>query len=146
MRLILSPAPLQKIWDILKQLPASIKLPFCSALAWILLGCSLSIISSALRRCWLTKSTSALSTQGVSPWKILPTAQSRCARSLCPEGASYCHTPIYQLKLPQNLLIGLIRRKPAFGQEVTTERILFPKGQDCLVPGDQVTARLARQR
>lgn len=44
-----------------------------------------------------------------------------------------------QLKLPENLLVGLIRRKPAFGEEMTTEKIIFPRGHDYLLPGDEVT-------
>lgn len=44
-----------------------------------------------------------------------------------------------ELKLPENLLIGLIRRKPSFGEEMTTEKIIFPRGQDFLLPGDEVT-------
>lgn len=44
-----------------------------------------------------------------------------------------------ELKLPENLLVGLIRRKPCFGEEMTTEKIIFPRGHDSLLPGDEVT-------
>ncbi|MBI3508966.1 MAG: NAD-binding protein, partial [Chlamydiia bacterium] len=43
-------------------------------------------------------------------------------------------TPIRELNLPQDLIIGLIRRKMTEG-----ERILFPHGNDSLLPGDEVT-------
>lgn len=47
--------------------------------------------------------------------------------------------PLAELKLPENLLVGLIRRKPIFGEEITSAKIIFPRGQDRLLPGDEVT-------
>lgn len=42
--------------------------------------------------------------------------------------------PISDLKLPDTLIAGLIRRKLSFG-----EKILFPRGHDQILPGDEVT-------
>ncbi len=42
--------------------------------------------------------------------------------------------PIKDLNLPESLIIGLIRRKMAEG-----EKILFPHGEDHILPGDEVT-------
>ena len=58
---------------------------------------------------------------------------------ILPENSPLGHKPLSDLKLPENLLIGLIRRKPAFGEEMTSEKIIFPRGQDFLLPGDEVT-------
>ncbi len=58
---------------------------------------------------------------------------------IIPENSGVSNKSIAQLKLPESLLVGLIRRKPAFGEEMTTERIIFPRGQDFLLPGDEVT-------
>ncbi len=44
-----------------------------------------------------------------------------------------------ELKLPENLLIGLIRRKPTHGEEMAPERVIFPRGHDYLMPGDEAT-------
>jgi trk/ktr system potassium uptake protein len=43
-------------------------------------------------------------------------------------------TCIRDLKLPNDLIVGLIRRKMAEG-----EKILFPHGEDHILPGDEVT-------
>lgn len=43
-------------------------------------------------------------------------------------------TPIRDLALPDDLIVGLIRRKVAGGEE-----IIFPHGEDHLLPGDEVT-------
>jgi len=51
------------------------------------------------------------------------------------EASPLLHRPIAALKLPEKLLIGLIRRK----QKSLEESIIFPKGQDVLLPGDEVT-------
>lgn len=55
------------------------------------------------------------------------------------ENSRLSKQPICELKLPENLLVGLIRRKPAFGEEISSEKIIFPRGQDFLLPGDEVT-------
>ena len=43
-------------------------------------------------------------------------------------------TNIRDLKLPEDLIVGLVRRKMAEG-----EKILFPHGEDHILPGDEVT-------
>jgi trk system potassium uptake protein TrkA len=58
---------------------------------------------------------------------------------IVPEGSPFSRHPISMLKLPENLLIGLIRRKPAAGEEMLTHKIIFPRGQDYLLPGDEAT-------
>lgn len=58
---------------------------------------------------------------------------------IIPESSRMIKQPLSQLKLPENLLVGLIRRKPPFGEEIGTERIIFPRGQDLLLPNDEVT-------
>lgn len=57
---------------------------------------------------------------------------------IMPEHHLLCHHPLCELKLPENLLIGLIRRKSTV-EEDAFEKIIFPRGQDCLLPGDEVT-------
>ena len=58
---------------------------------------------------------------------------------IIPDGSHLSKSPISELKLPENLLVGLIRRKPAFGEEMSTEQVLFPRGHDFLLPRDEVT-------
>ncbi|MBS0604848.1 MAG: Trk system potassium transporter TrkA [Verrucomicrobia bacterium] len=58
---------------------------------------------------------------------------------IIPENSALSKQSLSELKLPENLLIGLIRRKPTFGEEIVTERIIFPRGQDFLLPGDEAT-------
>jgi trk system potassium uptake protein len=58
---------------------------------------------------------------------------------IIPENSYLSKHSLSELKLPESLLVGLIRRKPAFGEEMTTERIIFPRGHDFLLPGDEVT-------
>jgi trk system potassium uptake protein TrkA len=55
------------------------------------------------------------------------------------ENSPLSKSSISELKLPENLLIGLIRRKPAYGEEMAPERIIFPRGHDHLLPGDEAT-------
>ncbi len=55
------------------------------------------------------------------------------------ENSPLSKSSISELKLPENLLIGLIRRKPAYGEEMASERIIFPRGHDHLLPGDEAT-------
>ncbi len=58
---------------------------------------------------------------------------------MIPENSPFSKYCLSELKLPENLLVGLIRRKPAFGEEMATEKIIFPRGQDYLMPGDEAT-------
>jgi trk system potassium uptake protein len=58
---------------------------------------------------------------------------------IIPEHSDLSNRSISELNLPDNLLVGLIRRKPAFGEEIAAERIIFPRGHDFLLPGDEVT-------
>jgi trk system potassium uptake protein TrkA len=58
---------------------------------------------------------------------------------IIPENCRLSKHCLSESKLPENLLAGLIRRKPAFGEEMTTEKIIFPRGHDFLLPGDEVT-------
>ena len=57
---------------------------------------------------------------------------------IIPENSKLSNQPLSELKLPESLLVGLIRRKPTFGEEIA-DRIIFPRGQDFLLPGDEVT-------
>ncbi|HUD01955.1 MAG TPA: Trk system potassium transporter TrkA [Rhabdochlamydiaceae bacterium] len=54
---------------------------------------------------------------------------------IIPSNFQYSGVPLAQVKLTNNLLIGLIRRKLAGGKET----FIFPKGQDHLIPGDEAT-------
>ncbi len=58
---------------------------------------------------------------------------------IIPEGSPLGREPLSSLKLPDNLLVGLIRRKSGLGEEMSKERIIFPRGQDFLLPGDEAT-------
>ena len=52
-----------------------------------------------------------------------------------PANFQYSGIPLSQVEMSKNLLIGLIRRKIAGGQET----FIFPKGHDHLIPGDEAT-------
>jgi len=52
-----------------------------------------------------------------------------------PENFSQMGKPLSQVDLTENILVGLIRRKIA-GEK---EQIIFPRGQDLLLPGDEAT-------
>ncbi len=57
-----------------------------------------------------------------------------------PENCELANQPISALKLPENLLIGIIERKPPFGEDsLMTQQIIFPRGNDRLMPGDEAT-------
>lgn len=58
---------------------------------------------------------------------------------IIPEGSHLSRQSISHLNLPEGLLVGLIRRKPTLGGEAGPERIIFPRGQDFLLSGDEVT-------
>jgi trk system potassium uptake protein len=53
---------------------------------------------------------------------------------IIPEQFQFTGIPLSQINLNDNLLIGLIRRKIGSG-----ETIIFPRGQDHLMPGDEAT-------
>jgi len=55
------------------------------------------------------------------------------------EKCTRTHCPLSELNLPENLLIGLIHRKPAPGEDLSKARLIFPRGYDILLPGDEVT-------
>jgi trk system potassium uptake protein TrkA len=54
---------------------------------------------------------------------------------IIPQDFNQAGKPLAQVKLSDNLLVGLIRRKI----EGKQEEIIFPKGQDLLLPGDEAT-------
>jgi trk system potassium uptake protein TrkA len=51
-----------------------------------------------------------------------------------PSSWEHAHKKIADLKLPENLLIGLIHRK-----KQQDNHVIFPTGQDMLLPGDEIT-------
>jgi trk system potassium uptake protein TrkA len=57
-----------------------------------------------------------------------------------PEEWHRVNHPIASLKLPENLLIGIIERKPPIEERNdASNRIIFPRGHDLLMGGDEVT-------
>lgn len=54
---------------------------------------------------------------------------------IIPDNFAGAGKPLAQIKLSDNLLVGLIRRKLGGNKET----IIFPKGQDQLLPGDEAT-------
>lgn len=56
---------------------------------------------------------------------------------LIPRNWKRPETPLSKMKLPEGLVIGLIRRLG--GQNLREEKIIFPHGQDCILPRDEVT-------
>lgn len=57
---------------------------------------------------------------------------------IIPDQWPQANIPISSLQLPENLLIGLIERKPPAGED-GPERIIFPRGADLIMAGDEVT-------
>jgi trk system potassium uptake protein len=47
--------------------------------------------------------------------------------------------PLKELHLPQGVMIGLIRRKIEGAENLNGNQVLFPHGDDCIFPGDEVT-------
>ncbi len=59
---------------------------------------------------------------------------------LVPSHWPYFKKNLSELPLPKNLLVGLIRRKSFQESQIRPkEKIIFPKGQDYILPGDEVT-------
>ncbi|MBX3718227.1 MAG: Trk system potassium transporter TrkA [Parachlamydiales bacterium] len=57
-----------------------------------------------------------------------------------PEQWQQANHSIATLKLPENLLVGLIERKAPPGESpMNPQRIIFPRGNDLLMTGDEVT-------
>ena len=57
-----------------------------------------------------------------------------------PENWKGANHRICDLTLPDNLLIGLIHRKSIYPDaSLSSESIIFPRGQDLILPGDEVT-------
>lgn len=49
------------------------------------------------------------------------------------------HVPLKVLELPKGMIVGLVRRGVRTEGENATKKLIFPHGNDVLIPGDEVT-------